>query len=276
MIEPRFGRLQEARNALRAVKIRLSDLREGREEALTGEKEADRLRAASAAQRKAAEAELKERERVAGGNEALQMDLHHLKIEQIKDEYERERQSIEATYDEKRRAAEKAGLDLELVEMARRERLALLDRKRDEKAAEEKKRLAETRGRTEVDLQDEIDRLKIDTDETLTPAEKARQQMELKHEKERREMRKAMAAGEADWGTEMKLEERQAWERRQQELGLNTPAALRQSVVGTFSGAMAGRMGVGLQERATKGIEQIVRNTKNLPGLKPAAAPAFG
>ena len=60
--------------------------------------------------------ELAERGRVASLNERLQNELHHLKINGIEDEYTREWQSIQATYDEKVRAAEKAGADIELVE----------------------------------------------------------------------------------------------------------------------------------------------------------------
>ena len=71
------------------------------------------------------------RQRVATLNERLQNELHRLKIESIQDEYQRELASINATYDEKVRAAEKAGADIELVEMARRERLAQQDTRQD-------------------------------------------------------------------------------------------------------------------------------------------------
>ena len=130
-----------------------------------------------------------ERQRVADLNERLQDELHRLKIAGIQDEYQREWQSIQATYDEKVRAAEKSGADIELIEMARRERLTQLNRKQEEKEAAETKRFQEDLFRTETDLQDEIDRLKIDTDKTLTPEEKARQQMELRHANELRALR---------------------------------------------------------------------------------------
>ena len=147
----------------------------GQEEALKAEAAAKEslaaktLRGQSEAARKAAEKEAQERQRVADGNERLMMELHGLKLQQIDDQYERERAEINATYDEKRRAAEKAGLDIELVEMARRERLKQQDIKATEEADAWADQLAEDRRKTAGDLQDEIDRLKIDTNAKLSP-----------------------------------------------------------------------------------------------------------
>jgi hypothetical protein len=217
--------------------------------------------------------ELAERGRVASLNERLQNELHHLKINGIEDEYTREWQSIQATYDEKVRAAEKAGADIELIEMARRERLAQLDRKHDQKAAEEEKRWQADVGRSAEQMQDEIDRLTIENNKELTAEEKAKQLMELRQAHEIRGLREAGV----DTDENMRLlREKHALEAGQLLMAQNVPAAMRQTVAGTFNATMVGRMGGGnYAERTARATEKTAKNTEELL-KKPAPALAFG
>jgi hypothetical protein len=206
-------------------------------------------------------------------NERLQNELHHLKINGIEDEYTREWQSIQATYDEKVRAAEKAGADIELIEMARRERLAQLDRKQDQKAAEEEKRWQADVGRSAEQMQDEIDRLTIENNKELTAEEKAKQLMELRQAHEIRGLREAGV----DTDENMRLlREKHALEAGQLLMAQNVPAAMRQTVAGTFNATMVGRMGGGnYAERTARATEKTAKNTEELL-KKPAPALAFG
>jgi hypothetical protein len=216
---------------------------------------------------------LQERQRIADGNEKLQMELHRLKIAAIEDEYTREWQMIQATYDEKVRAAQKAGEDIALVEEARRQAQKNLDRKQAEEADKEADQMAEDRRRTAGDLQDEIDRLKIDTNARLTPADKAKQQMELRHAKELRQLGEVDAGDAASFAA---MREKHALEAKQLLMAQNVPAALRQSTAGTFNATMVGRMGGGnYAERTARATEKTAKNTEELL-KKPAAALAFG
>ena len=281
-----FGDVEGARDAVdqqRNRGIALIEKRKailaGQEEALKGEASAKEalaaksLRGQSEAARKAAEKEIQERQRIADGNERLMMELHGLKLQQIQDEYERERAEINATYDEKRRAAEKAGLDIELVEMARRERLAQQDRKETEEADRWADQLAEDRRKTAGDLQDEIDRLKIDTNANLSPAEKARQQMELRHAKELRQLGEVDAGDAHAFGL---LREKQALEAKQLAMAQQVPETIRrQSVAGTFNATMVGRMSTSSPlDRIAKATEksavqnaEVVRELRKRPML---------
>jgi hypothetical protein len=248
---------------LKRLREELQKIKSGDLETLTGGKERQR-QPDGASPEDAREAE-RRAERKAEFEQNAAEKLHHLKLQQIKDEYLREIALINEKYDAELAKAQELGANMDSIQEARRVEIEAAERKQKQREDEERKKKEEEERRAEEDradfvasMEDQTQREEINAKMKGVEREKAL----LKMEEE-----KALAEARAKGVDEAFVKEQFA--RRAALLDMAAPEKddfqSKLSASGTFSAWAAPGMGGGRQlDRIALATEETAKNTKDI------------
>ena len=183
--------------------------------------------------------------------ENLDERMHQAKLAMIEDEYQRELAAIKAKHMAERAEAAKTGQNMAALMQVQQAEVAVIQTEHRRKSAEEQKKADEDRARNQRDLQEEIEDLTI-----KTQTDGLDQQLRLIEAQRRRALADAKALGTSVAAINKRYD-------LEAQLARKTSIDLpRISTAGTFSAAMASRMGGSVEDKQLEVLKNIAKTNQ--------------
>ncbi len=177
--------------------------------------------------------------------------MHQARLAMIENEYQRELEAIKAKHMAERAEAAKAGQNMAALMQVPQAEVAVIQTEHRRKSAEEQKKADEDRARNQRDLQEEIEDLTI-----KTQTDGLDQQLRLIEAQRRRALADAKALGTSVAAINKRYD-------LEAQLARKTTVDLpRISTAGTFSAAMASRMGGSVEDKQLEVLKNIAKTNQ--------------